>query len=689
MKKFIPIAFLVSVCHNTFAQNVGIGNNNPQYKLDVSGDVNLTGRLRLNGAATANKVLKTDANGNPIWEDDNNSGGTVTSIATNNGITGGTITNSGTIGLTGQALALHNLATNGLITRTASGTVATRTITAGAGISIINADGVSGNPTIASTITQYTDAAARQAISLTTTNNSGAATYSNITGVLNVPNYSLAGLGGVPTARTITMNGTINQITVSPTGAQNLSADRTWTFSLPQNIHTDAIPTFGSGMYNTNNTTSTNISPFIRMTNTTTGSASTDGLVVGVDGSGDAWITNKENKSIKFGTNDINRMEISSNGHLLPNATNTYDLGSNGNRFKDAYLAGRLYGSGSASLYGAISIDGVKNSYSGINFRSGTTNYGTFMVRTTGTPIQGFYNAADNGWLWYWDNGVLTAGTVPWARLSNVPTTFTPSAHTHSAADITSGTLPLARGGTGATDAAGARTSLGLGTMATQNADAVAITGGTVFASGNSGVGTASAFNANVRFSIDGGLLQHRVNSQNYPFYDAAGGWAAGWNFSGGSAEVDFWNVWNTNPAAARGFTFRQQTGASTGTLIMRINGSGALSAASYTNFSDKRLKTNIKQLGINDLEKINSINIYSYNFNKTASAEYEIGLDNKLHYGVIAQELELIFPELITEEPNGIKTVNYVELVPILIEYTKSLSNRVQQLEKYITEKK
>jgi hypothetical protein len=42
------------------------------------------------------------------------------------------------------------------------------------------------------------------------------------------------------------------------------------------------------------------------------------------------------------------------------------------------------------------------------------------------------------------------------------------------------GTLVVAHGGTGATTAAGARTNLGLGTMATQNANAVAITGGTI-----------------------------------------------------------------------------------------------------------------------------------------------------------------------------------------------------------------
>ena len=49
--------------------------------------------------------------------------------------------------------------------------------------------------TITNTITQYTDALARNAISLTTTGNSGAATYTPATGVFNIPNYTLAGLG--------------------------------------------------------------------------------------------------------------------------------------------------------------------------------------------------------------------------------------------------------------------------------------------------------------------------------------------------------------------------------------------------------------------------------------------------------------------------------------------------------------
>lgn len=56
----------------------------------------------------------------------------------------------------------------------------------------------------------------QDAITLTTIGSSGASTF--ISNVLNIPNYTIGGIGGVPTSRTLTINGT----------SYDLSADRTW-----------------------------------------------------------------------------------------------------------------------------------------------------------------------------------------------------------------------------------------------------------------------------------------------------------------------------------------------------------------------------------------------------------------------------------------------------------------------------
>lgn len=71
--------------------------------------------------------------------------GNIFAVGAGTGIT----VNADDVALTGQALALHSLATSGLITRTGAGTVAGRSIaTSGTGISVSNGDGVAANPTL-------------------------------------------------------------------------------------------------------------------------------------------------------------------------------------------------------------------------------------------------------------------------------------------------------------------------------------------------------------------------------------------------------------------------------------------------------------------------------------------------------------------------------------------------------------
>jgi hypothetical protein len=71
MKKTLSLSFwLLIVCGMTNAQNVGVGTTTPTEKLDVNGNVNVNGQLKLNGnAGTANQVMLKDANNNPVWGD--------------------------------------------------------------------------------------------------------------------------------------------------------------------------------------------------------------------------------------------------------------------------------------------------------------------------------------------------------------------------------------------------------------------------------------------------------------------------------------------------------------------------------------------------------------------------------------------------------------------------------------------
>jgi hypothetical protein len=58
--------------------------------------------------------------------------------------------------------------------------------------------------------------------------------------------------------------------------------------------------------------------------------------------------------------------------------------------------------SGAESTYGAVTVRGVKNTYSGINFRDSAGNNLSTLMMNAG--YSGFYNVADNGWRWYIDN---------------------------------------------------------------------------------------------------------------------------------------------------------------------------------------------------------------------------------------------------------------------------------------------
>ena len=81
---------------------------------------------------------------------------------------------------------------------------------------------------------------------------------------------------------------------------------------------------------------------------------------------------------------------------------------------------------------------------------------------------------------------------------------------------------------------------------------------------------------------------------------------------------------------------------------------------------SDKRLKNNIKPID-NALEKLEKISGVLFDWNEKSGYT---GRD----YGVIAQEVEAIMPEIVVTRDNGYKAVKYEKIIPLLIEAIKEL---------------
>jgi len=91
---------------------------------------------------------------------------------------------------------------------------------------------------------------------------------------------------------------------------------------------------------------------------------------------------------------------------------------------------------------------------------------------------------------------------------------------------------------------------------------------------------------------------------------------------------------------------------------------------------SDKRLKDNIIRIE-NPLEKIDKIGGYEFDWNDKQDT-YE-GHD----VGVIAQEIQEVLPEVVTERDNGYLAVKYEKIVPLLIESIKELNKKIEDIEK------
>jgi hypothetical protein len=78
--------------------------------------------------------------------------------------------------------------------------------------------------------------------------------------------------------------------------------------------------------------------------------------------------------------------------------------------------------------------------------------------------------------------------------------------------------------------------------------------------------------------------------------------------------------------------------------------------------FSDKRLKKDIQTIQ-NASEKLQNIRGVTYYFDENIHTKDIKHLPEKEQIGVIAQEVEKVLPQVVTENDNGIKKVDYSSL--------------------------
>lgn len=166
------------------------------------------------------------------------------------------------------------------------------------------------------------------------------------------------------------------------------------------------------------------------------------------------------------------------------------------------------------------------------------------------------------------------------------------------------------------------------------------------------------------------------------------GALAIGMNRNSGTSNVDFWNTSANGQAAAngvndRGFNWRRYDQTGNEELLMTLNGTGNLtiSGANY-NTSDKRLKSNIRPLENQILEKI--LKLQPYTYSKTNSAlnegnhmfysESDASLED---FGFLAQEVYEIFPELVYKPEDENKELWAVDYARLSVMLAKALQEQ------------
>jgi hypothetical protein len=110
-----------------------------------------------------------------------------------------------------------------------------------------------------------------------------------------------------------------------------------------------------------------------------------------------------------------------------------------------------------------------------------------------------------------------------------------------------------------------------------------------------------------------------------------------------------------------------------------RINGSASTQCTITTGTgiactSDERVKTNITDLSSSTLDNLLNVRTVTYNWTGNPTGDQQIGF--------LAQNLEQYFPQLVATDRDGMKSVYYAQMTPILVQAIRELDVKIEQVQ-------
>lgn len=184
------------------------------------------------------------------------------------------------------------------------------------------------------------------------------------------------------------------------------------------------------------------------------------------------------------------------------------------------------------------------------------------------------------------------------------------------------------------------------------------------------------------------------VNSRACAVYGAGSGAASGYNYG----VMGVLNApYSYNGAGVYGSSVNNDMGILVGGKYAgyfngNVYATGSIHSGAFLTTSDIRLKEDISPLKKNPLEALMEMNVIEFKYKQREVEAYDTIIklydeDSPIithrHYGLIAQELQEIYPDLVIEDEDGYLAVNYVEIIPLLIQSIQELSAKLEAAEK------